>query len=487
MSGAPPVRPAPPRTGVRLAGAQLLAGALLLAAPAGAATRPQAGGVLKVAHLPTSSERAPALQDTPLEATLAALSARPLCQVALDGTVRPTLARAFERPAPGVLRVQLAAGLQTAGDGALGAAAVAAALEEVRTGPTPYRALLAPLRGPPRVLSPTALELPLAHAAPDLERALCHPALAVASGRTSVGPFTPPPAPGAARTAVATFPAGRPFLERVVAEAADERGVLRQLALRQAQLGLGVGGEGALRAHAALHLTVLTLPPSLSGPGLRAAVERAVDRGDLARYFVQGPSQPVHELLPPTLLAPPSARPASARQLPRGPGGGTAGGTAGGTGTPAPDVPLLYDATLEDHRAVAERLQVRLKDLGWRVRLQPLGRAALRRAWSEGAEALVLQALLLPPAPGPALGVVLEAARVPALAREELAELARVADAGARDARARERALALRERVPLIPLFVQPLSIRAAPSLQGLAFDAQGLLVLDDAHLAVPD
>ncbi len=426
---------------------------------------PRVGGTLRVVHLPTSSERSPALMDTPLEATLASLTTRPLCRVALDGKAQLTLAQSFARSVPTTLRVTLVPGLVTASGKPLTASAVASALQEARKAPSPYRALLAPLRGAPRALSADTLELPLTHAYPDLEAALCHPALAVAFGRTSVGPFSPTRGAQSV-SAVLTFPAGRPYLERILPAPAAERGVLRQLSLRQAELGLGVGGDGALKAQAALQLTVLTLPPSLSAPGLRAAVERAVDRADLTRYFVRGPAVPVHELLPPSLLTP-STRPVSARPA----------------ATPPREVPLLYDATLEDHRAVAERLQVKLKDLGWRVRLKGLPRAELRRAWDAGEDALMLHSLLLPPVPGPALAVVLETAHATALRDEVLTSLSQLEDPALRSARARERALALRERVPLVPLYAQALAIRAAPRLRGLAFDAQGLLVLDDAHL----
>ena len=60
---------------------------------------------------------------------------------------------------------------------------------------------------------------------------------------------------------------------------------------------------------------------------------------------------------------------------------------------------------------------------------------------------------------------------------------AALADAAARDAKARERALALAPSVPLLPLYAQGLALKAAPEVAGLTFDAQGLPMLDGAWL----
>ncbi|NPC86479.1 peptide ABC transporter substrate-binding protein, partial [Pyxidicoccus fallax] len=150
-------------------------------------------------------------------------------------------------------------------------------------------------------------------------------------------------------------------------------------------------------------------------------------------------------------------------------------------------VTLLYDSSVEDQRAVAERIQVKLHDRGYTVALEPLPRAALRARWAKGDFELMLHALLLPPAPGPALAVVLDAGGRRDLLGVELPAIGALADMAARDARARERALALAQAVPLVPLYAQGLAVRVAPEVGGLKFDAQGLPQLDGLHLVPPE
>jgi hypothetical protein len=91
----------------------------------------------------------------------------------------------------------------------------------------------------------------------------------------------------------------------------------------------------------------------------------------------------------------------------------------------------------------------------------------------------MLHSLLLPPVPGPALAVVLDAAGRKDLLGVELPRIGVLPEAAARDARARERALALAPSLPLLPLYAQGLALRAEPEVGGLVFDAQGLPVLD--------
>jgi hypothetical protein len=132
---------------------------------------------------------------------------------------------------------------------------------------------------------------------------------------------------------------------------------------------------------------------------------------------------------------------------------------------------------------VAERIQVKLHDQGYTVALEPLPRAALRARWAKGDFELMLHALLLPAVPGPALAVVLDAAGRKDLLGVELPPIGALADAGARDARARERALALAPTLPLVPLYAQGLGMRFAPEVSGLSVDAQGLPALDGVFL----
>ncbi len=429
---------------------------LLASASALAAGRPRYGGELRVAHDGPPEVAEPALADTPLEATLLGLLSRPVCQATRDGGFAPALARTLSRPTSQSLHLTLPS--------AASATALARAWMRLASteGASPYRALFHPVRGEARQLTPRgdALELTLSYPWPDLERSLCHPALAPPASASPHGPFTA--AGRGALEAQTAWPQGRPYLDRLLLTATDQRGLSRLWSSRQVQVELGVASETDAIAGAALYTTFLAFSPRRLPPDFRQAVESAIDREDLTRLFVQAPAQPMPHLLPPMMLdAParprPPALPASA----------------------ARKVTLLYDASVEDQRAVAERIQVKLHDRGYTVALEALPRAALRARWARGEYELMLHALLLPPIPGPALAVVLDAGGRRDLLGVELPAIGSLPSAAARDARARERALALATSVPLVPLYAQGLGMRFAPDVGGVMMDAQGLPSLD--------
>ncbi|WNG38722.1 peptide ABC transporter substrate-binding protein [Archangium violaceum] len=439
-----------------------LASLLLLGAmPSLAAGRVPYGGELRVAHTGPAEPGEPALADSPTEATVLGLLSRPPCHLTPNGHLSPALARELSRPAAQVVRLGLPSAAQ--------AAALVRAWARL-TGseaPSPYRALLFPLRGEGRQLSATGdtLELALAFPWPDLERALCHPALAPPrSVPAALGPFS---ATGANTVeARLAWNQGRPYVDRLRLMPTDERGLSRLWSTQEAQVVLGVLADSGTASGTALYATYLAWSPRRVPPDFRQAVESALDREDLTRLFVRGPAVPMPHLLPPALLPQaagprPSPPPAQAGRK----------------------VTLLYDAGSEDQRAVAERLQVRLHDRGYAVALERLPRAELRARWARGDYELMLHSLLLPPVPGPALAVVLDAAGRKDLLGVELPRIGALPDAAARDARVRERALALAPSVPLLPLYAQGLALRAAPEVGGLVFDAQGLPVLDGAWL----
>ncbi|RKH67627.1 peptide ABC transporter substrate-binding protein [Corallococcus interemptor] len=433
---------------------------LLSSAPALAASRPRYGGELRVAHAGPPEIGEPSLADTPMEAALLGLLTRPVCRVDSGGQVNPTLAREMSRPVPQALRIAMPS--------AASATAVARAWTRLSSteAPSPYRALLYPLRGEGRQVtaSGSSLDLALAFPWPDLERSLCHPALATPPS-PAAGPFSA--AGRGVLEAQAGWPEGRPYLDRLALTATDERGLARLWSSRQVQVALGTPPDNDTLTGAALYATYLAYSPRKVPADFRQAVESAIDREDLTRLFVKGPAVPMANLLPPALM-PPGSRP-----RPGAPQGGA-----------SRKVTLAYDAALADQRAVAERIQVKLHDQGYTVALEPQSRAALRSRQAKGDFELMLSAFLLPPIPGPALAVVLEAGGRRDLLGVELPPIGALTDAGARDARSRERALVLAPSVPLIPLYAQGLAIRAAPEVTSLALDAQGLPVLEGAWLA---
>lgn len=411
-------------------GCRLVALLLLLSLPALAGSRARYGGSLHLALSGKPVEAEALYADTPAEAALLALTSRSLCAPPFTITRQGALTLRLEVPAP------------------LKAQDVAAALQRVRTEATPYRALLAPVSQ--LTANGAGVDLRLSHPWPDLESALCHPALAV----PGAGPFKLGSAAPGRYAADLQHPAGRPYLDEVVVTSTDDRGAERLFAQRKAQLAVSLPpreGEKATLLYATGLLYAPTLPP-----GFRAAFEASVDRADLVRFFVRPPAAP----LPP---GPPPPRPPAL--------------------SPPREVTLLYDMSLDDQRAVAARLQVRLNPLGYRVALKALGRRELRARWAKGDYELMLFSVLLPPRASNALAVALEVARAPDAVTRQLAQLQLIADDEAREERARELLVSLSSQLPALPLYVQGLSLQAAPQVQGLKLDGYGLPKLDDVFL----
>ena len=463
--------------------AALLLFTLLLASGAEAASRGRYGGTLRVALQGELTESPdPLLSDAPHEAAVLALTTRGVCRLERDGRITPQLALEISRDTPLDVRITLRPTLRAADGTAIGARELAAAWLRPTQAQSlsPYRALLHPLRGEGRHLSassPFQLSLGLAWPWPDLERSLCHPALSLAPPapqrgvRAGAGPFLPARALGVF-IANAAYPGGRPYVERVTVTAGDASAVRRALQLGEAESGIGATAQGFEPASAppALWATWLVYRPERAGAGLRAAVERVVDRNDLTRFFVQPPAVAMSSLLPPALM--PQEPPSPQR----------------GTPTPPPsrELTLLYDLSLPDQRAVSERLQVRLHAAGYRVALRGVSRSELRARWASGDFDLMLHALLLPPAPAPGLALVLELAGRRALLTRELQPLGAIADDRERDAKARERASALRNELELVPLYAQGVRWVTARSVTNAESDAHGVPLLDELFFLEP-
>jgi MarR-like DNA-binding transcriptional regulator SgrR of sgrS sRNA len=442
----------------------LLAPVLLvaLAAPEDGhgAARARVGGTLRVALLP--EVRADRAGETPEGAVVRGLLASPLCRLGPATTPQDSPFVGFSRsgdalllaPRPGVrfasgtdLRVQELA---------------RSFLRELDRSPV-ARGLLAPVREARAALERaaaeggTSLALPLLHPWPDLEASLCHPVFTPALGDSAegIGPYQ---ADGADRgRASPTFIEGRPFPDALALSTLSRRAAQRALESRSAQVLLGDGAEPPSTALFATYL-VFREPARAVVAGFLPRLDRAA----LVRSFVGGHALPLPGLLPPTLGGPDRPSPSAA--------------AARGSGTAV----LLY-ADRPAQRAVAERLQILLRDAGVRLTLAPRSPEALDRDWSGGQGDLALRSVLLPPLPAPALAVVLELSGDAAASRRELAPLGAVADAQERAARARERALQLAGTLPVVPLYVEALRARLDPALVDVRRDGSGLLVLDDA------
>jgi hypothetical protein len=303
---------------------------------------------------------------------------------------------------------------------------------------------------------------------PDLAASLCHPALALRRAHLAgAGPYLLHAPQG--RLAQTGFPQGRPYPDLLELKGGGERAAQRLFSLNEAEVLLDSPQEQAAPPRAPLlFATYLAFRPGPTGPDFRPALEVAVDRTDLARYFVRAPAAPLFALLPPPLV-PGDARPAPL-PVPRPPA------------VPRP-LELLLDESLPDQRSVAERLQVKLHDLGYRVSLKPLPRAALRQRWASGDFELMLCSILLPPRPAPALAVVLDLAGRRDLLPLELPGLGLLQD-GPRAERVKARVAFLAPTLSLVPLYIQGLAVTLSPSVKGLSWDGQGLPRLDALWLS---
>jgi hypothetical protein len=427
-----------------------------------AAARARDGGTLRIALPPELS--ADALGETPEGASVRALTASPLCRLGPDGRLVPLLA-SVERRGEAVAIVPRP-GARFPSGAPLGAAELARAWLRGPAAGAVGQGLLAALRGGASTLEAArqskepVLLLPLAFPWPDLETSLCHPALAPVRERGAalegIGPYAPD-GPDRAR-AVQGFPDGRPHPDALEVRVLSLRNGRRALQRREVQAVLGDGAEGG---GPELFATYLVLRPGRQGLGQLVAAR--LDRRALVQSFVGGPSAPMPGLLPPALGGP-SEPVASTAPL----------------ATPGPAV-LLYAGDRPAHRAVAERLQILLRDASAPLTLRALPAAQAAAAWERGEADAMLRSVLLPPLPAPALAVVLALAGDGEATRRELPALGAIADAAQRGARAAERAAALAPTLPLLPLYVEGARVRLDPRLVDVRHDAFGLLVLDDA------
>jgi peptide/nickel transport system substrate-binding protein len=396
--------------------------------------RARAGGTLEAAAVVKTAHGDSLLADTPLEATLSQLTKLPPCKLG-----------ELSRPSPRSVRLVIRTST-TAAD-------VVKSLHRVKETPSPYRALLGPMVSASASAS-NIVEIELESSAPDFEAVLCHPVLAVSpSFFTSTGDRL-----------VAHGDPGLPraWLDSITIRATDARTAERLVAQRKAQLLLGGdSGEGAL-----LYATFLVAHPRLGQP-FAQALESSIDRPGLTRFFVRPPAKPLSTLIPPAseggkkeslaaVVWPTPSRPAPLAT--------------------AIELTLVYDAALDEHRAVAERLQVKLGPLGYRLKLEAMPRRQLRERLVTNPD-LALVGVLMPPLPLPSLAIVMSLAHEPSrlLDLEALPELART------------EAVAERASKPIpnvFPLFVQGLGVTAARVVKHLNRDAYGLPRIDDVFLA---
>jgi MarR-like DNA-binding transcriptional regulator SgrR of sgrS sRNA len=294
----------------------------------------------------------------------------------------------------------------------------------------------------------------------DLPRALAAaPAAVLSPGGSGAGPFGPAGrAQGSLR--LASFEGqcrGRPYADALIVSALDARRAARALLRAEADLLLRpeAAQGGASRELPALTASYALVNPRRLGP-LAGPVRRTLadlDRGELTRLFVRGPAMPLRGPLPPAIAESPPEPPGR----PDGPL----------RGAPA-RLTLLASSSPDLHRAVADRIQVKLFDRGLRVGVEVAEPAAFSARMAAGDWDLALVAVTFVSAsPGLAAvqlayalgGAPLAARALSRLGSEEpLAIAAEVVEAAG-----------------AVPLFASGLRATARAGLEGLSPRPDGL------------
>jgi peptide/nickel transport system substrate-binding protein len=469
---------------------------LLVAAgarPAQAGMRARYGGELRVASPASPGSLDPAQVVTPTDVAIARLVHATLFSASADGTLSAELAASVPEAEAGgrLFRIKLKPGLRFHDGAALTAQDVAQSLARLLdpAAASPFAVLALPLVGATdagRVsgLAATDLDLQasLAFAYPDWPRTLAHVAAAPLPGGklgarpVGAGPFffNAAPTTDLALLAFADCALGRPFVDSLRLTSADARAGGRALALGEVEAALGSTDKHAVEGPA-LFSTYLAFNPSRLGENaalVRAAVESSVDVADLARFFVRSAS-PMSGLLPPVLDLASGGPPGPPRAL----------------RSPRPTLPaglqltLVLDAGAEDQRAVAERLQIKLHDFGVGVQLKRLSRSEHRAALSQGGYDLALVGFAALPEPGMALAQLVHFAQGRDAARELLRALGAGPDAASRRALVLTQAALLKQRLPLLPLYVQAPRVAVRERVAPVGFDGCGAPALADAWL----
>ncbi len=452
--------------------------ALLAAARAGGgALPPRYGGEIRVALTELPSDLDPARASTPAELLAARALHATLVELLPSGELRPGLLAGLPEAEAGgrAFRMRLRPGLRFQDGQPLLAADVAASLSRLLQPAvrSPHAWLALAIQGAEAVREGRAaslagvqvlsdLDLRVALDVPiDLPRALAAaPAAIVSRSGAGAGPFRPG-GRGDGTLRLPAFddcPSGRAYPDALVLTGLDARRAAR--AFSRGEIDLVLRPDAAPGA-AAGELPALTATYALVNARRRGALAAPLrrrlaelDRGELTRLFVRGPALPLSGPLPPAVLAAVAPPAPPAARLP---------------GAPPRRLSLLVSSAAENHRAVADRIQVKLFDRGVRVVVESLAPPAFAARLAAGDWDLALAAVTFASAsPQLATLQLAQALGGVPLARRALARLGE-ADAAAVAAEVVEAAGA-------VPLFAVGLRASARPGLEGLAPRPDGTL-----------
>jgi peptide/nickel transport system substrate-binding protein len=472
-------------------------------APSRAGVRPRTGGALTVALPATPRQLDPALATSASDQIAARAVHATLLEADAWGGLRPGLLAALPEADPGgrAFRCRLRPGLRFHDGAPLGAAEVAASLARLLLPATrsPHAWLALPIEGAEavrtgradalsgiQVLSPTELRIALAVPFPDFPRLLAALPSAIVprsgGGRIGAGPFLvaqPSADPLAQPTAAAQGALrlvpfdghwrGRPFLDALSFAGLDAREAARTFgrgevlaAIRPEPLPQAATLE--LPALSATYASVNRARLAGRAEPVRRALA-AINRAELVRLFVRGPAAPLLGLLP--------AAPAPGQRVaPPPPPAGE-----------ATRLTLLVSSDAPFHRAVADRLQVKLFDRGIKVAVEAVpAEIFAARALRKDYELALLEVPFQSVNPSATALQAAFALDGPAAALESLAWLGTV-DRGALPA----RLTALEERLEAVPLFSAALRVSARPgAVQGLLPGADGAVDFGEVWLLPP-
>ncbi|HEU4383812.1 MAG TPA: ABC transporter substrate-binding protein [Anaeromyxobacteraceae bacterium] len=446
-----------------------IAAALWPCLPARAGLPARFGGDLRLALPALPRDLDPARAESAADLLAARAVHATLVEADASGGLRPGLLAALPEAEPGgrAFRLRLRPGLRFHSGAPLLAADVAASLLRLASPApaSPHGWIALPVKGADavragrasalagvEVLSDLELRVELDVPFPAFPEALAAlPAAVARAPGDGAGPFMRA-GEGQGGLRLAAFDGsfrGRPFADALLLLPQDARRAARAMA--RGEIDLAARPETVPGASAATPLAAVTATWVLVGArrlpaeaaALRAALS-SVDRADLLR-FVRGPAAPLASPLPPALWPGPVAPPAAAPPSPPRPGRRLS------LLVPSGDVA----------RGAADRLQVKLFDLGVRVAVEPVGAEAFQARLADGDfDLALLTRTLAAPTPAAAALEVAWALGGPAAARRALERLAGT-DPGAVAAVAAEEAMA-------VPLLATGLTASARAGLHGL-------------------
>jgi hypothetical protein len=415
-------QPAPP-----VAAYALLLVFFFLGPIAAAGGHPEYGGHLDVATVGATPFEGARFSDTPVDAAMLRLTHTPLCKAA---DVQRVDATTFKL-------VPLAPA--TAQD-------INKLLRELRASNSVYAALLASVSDW-RVENGLVVISLLSPGFP-FEKVLCHPALSL-----NMGPFVK--SANSFRGSPVT-PQGRPFIDLIDVASLDSRSAER-MTKRQSLVSLGAGAD---QSGPQLFVLALSWHKDFSAR-FKTALEASVVRGDLTRFFLKSPVQPLSGLFPFETKEAASQASLSPSKPPP-------------LSVPV-DITLVFEAS---ERAVAERLQLKLQPFGYRVLLKTLPRVQMKQN-RPGPREVFIDSFLLPPSAAAAVPLWL------ALTQNKTALLNYFSALGTdeHEAKAREWIQHNQSALSLFPLAIRGLAIGVSRDVTELKRDDYGLPRFDDALL----